>query len=411
MASAHSSTAIIIGGGVIGLSTAYHLARRNFGKVILLEKESIGDGASSRAAGIITGLLWSDTGILVRKLSLSLFDELSDELAPYGYRFQNVGCLNLFDADSWREREPLLSLYDRLQAPHEVLTASEISQRWPHLTIPEEQIGLHDPLGGYSEPHEYLPALSKRVHDLGVDIRDGHTVTGLFEENGRVAGVTIEVDNQEMILEADVVISTVHVWTVQLLATIGIQFPIKAFVHQRYVTEGRASPARLPAINANPQGGYIRPAQIGQNDHRILAGFESADRMEYDVTSPDFQMSSLSAPVQYRNRMTTNLVPLVPSLQQMKWTSEKVGLISFAIDGEPILGPITKLPGLYVGISFHSGGFAYNPAAGQLLAEYVMDGKTCIDVSLFSPQRFNGKTTAAYLAAKIPQSEAIQRRH
>src|SRR6478609_582557 len=84
-------TVVIVGGGVIGLSTAYHLARKRYGKIILLDKGPVGDGSSSRAAGIITGLLWSEPGVLARKKSLQLFRELSEELD--GYRFQDVGCL------------------------------------------------------------------------------------------------------------------------------------------------------------------------------------------------------------------------------------------------------------------------------------------------------------------------------
>src|SRR5919198_632754 len=95
------ATAVIVGGGVIGLSTAYHLARRKFGKVILLDKGPVGDGSSSRAAGIITGLLWSETGVVARKKSLELYRGLSQELDQYGYRFHHVGALNLFDEQSW----------------------------------------------------------------------------------------------------------------------------------------------------------------------------------------------------------------------------------------------------------------------------------------------------------------------
>ena len=97
-----ASTTVIVGGGVIGLSTAYHLARKGYGHIIVLEKGPVGDGSSSRAAGIITGLLWSETGVLVRKVSLARFRELSHELD--GYTFQEVGCLNLFDPQSWPDR-------------------------------------------------------------------------------------------------------------------------------------------------------------------------------------------------------------------------------------------------------------------------------------------------------------------
>src|SRR5580704_1895676 len=110
-----SQTAIIVGGGVIGLSTAYQLARRKFGKVIVLEKGLVGDGSSSRAAGIITGHLWSEPGVLARMKAFEIYDELSRDLD--GYRFQNVGCMNLFDTASWPAREALLPLYRRCGAP------------------------------------------------------------------------------------------------------------------------------------------------------------------------------------------------------------------------------------------------------------------------------------------------------
>src|SRR5215470_15204860 len=116
----NSSTAIIVGGGVTGLSAGYHLAQKRIGKIILLDKGPVGDGSSSRAAGIITGLLWTEAGIRARKKSLELFRQFSREL--HNYKFQDVGCLNLFDAQSWPEREKLLPLYRRLEAPFEILT-------------------------------------------------------------------------------------------------------------------------------------------------------------------------------------------------------------------------------------------------------------------------------------------------
>src|SRR4051794_37035248 len=155
-----NATVVIIGGGVTGLSTAYHLARKQFGRIILLDKGPVGDGSSSRAAAIITGLLWSETGVRARQIALRRFRELSDELD--GYRFQAVGCLNWFDPPSWPEREWLLPLYDRLGAPYEVLDGAAVRRCWPALRPPDGWVGLHDPCGGYSEPDEYLPALADR---------------------------------------------------------------------------------------------------------------------------------------------------------------------------------------------------------------------------------------------------------
>ena len=255
-------TVVIIGGGVVGLSTAYQLAKKRYGKIIVLEKETLGDGSSSRAAAIITGLLWSETGVRARKKSLQLYRELSHELP--GYSFKETGCLNLFDERSWPERQALLPLYDRLEAPYEILTAAEMRYRWPQLTPREDEIGLFDPLGGYSEPDEYLPALAAQCRALGVELREHERAGGMIMRNGRVAGVQTVAGE----IEADAVVSAVYAWIHRVLGPLGVMLPVKSFVHQRYVTAALPAPVDIPAINANGLNGYVRPAA----GNRLLGG-------------------------------------------------------------------------------------------------------------------------------------------
>ena len=331
-----NATAVIVGGGVTGLSTAYQLARKGYGRVVLLDKGPVGDGSSSRAAAIITGLLWSETGVLARKVSLRLFRELSAELE--GYRFQDVGCLNLFDPASWPDRAALLPLYERCGAPFEILDAAEMRVRWPELHPRDEFIGLYDPLGGYSEPDDYIPALARKCRELGVEIREHERVEDLLLRGGRVAGVRTATG----IIEADAVVTTLYGWTNLLLERVDLRLPVKAFVHQRYVTEPLPRPLAIPAVNANPLGGYIRPAAGG----RLLAGIESADRLEQRVERPDFHLSELSAPESLKDQIRSNFTDYVPLLASAGWAIDKVGLLTFAMDGEPVLGPVGRIPGL-----------------------------------------------------------------
>ena len=185
------------------------------------------------------------------------------------------------------------------------------------------------------------------------------------------------------------------------------RLPVKAFVHQRYVTAPLPAPPPIPAVNANPLGGYIRPASGG----RLLVGVETAERLEYDVPSIDFHMSAVAAPPELRDRIMEDFRPYVPALGGAAWEFERAGLLTFSMDGEPILGPVARLPGFYTGLAFHSGGFAYNPAAGQLLAELVADGRTSVDIAAFSPDRFDQRAAEEYMATTIPQSQAVRRRH
>lgn len=398
-----SAKAIVVGGGAIGLSAAYQLAKKGFGKIFVFEKDTVGDGSSSRAAGIITGLLWTKTGVEARKISLQLYHELSNELSLYGYQFQDVGCLNLFDHDSWSDREKLLPLYDECGVPYEIIDAREIRHRWPDLTPADDMIGLHDPLGGYSEPEQYIPALARRCRDLGVEFCENQMVTDFLVNNNKVFGVVTPHGH----IEADIVICATHTWSSKLLATQNQQLPIKSFVHQRYLTRALENPIKIPAVNANPYGGYIRPA-IG---NRIIVGGETEEREEFVTPSLEFRMTQLQSPDGYKDQLRHNMIPLLPCLGETTWESEKVGLLSFSIDGEPIVGSIPQLEGLLFGSSFHSGGFAYNPVAGLLLAELAMDGNTQIDIQKFSPARFDSSMTSDYLSSRVAQKDAVSRRH
>ena len=398
-----STTVILVGAGVIGLSAAYHLAKKQAAKIILLEKHRVGDGSSHRAAGIITGLLWSKTGIEARKISLRLYRQLSTELAPGGYQFQAVGCLNLFDPASWPAQQELLPLYDAADVPYEIIDAQEIRRRWPDLNPKPAITGLFDPLGGYSEPQHYIPALAQRCRQLGVDIREGQLVTDLLLKNGKVSGVI----TPEAQIEADIVICTAHTWTNRLLDRQNQSLPMKSFVHQRYLTAPLPGKIELPALNAHPYGGYLRPA----DGNRILVGGETEAREEFITPSLDFRMTKLSAPSGFQDKLRDAVMPLLPRLQQTQWESEKVGLISFSMDGEPVLGAVPQLPGLLVGTSFHSGGFAYNPVAGLLLAELAVNGQTQLNIADFSPSRFDAPAADDYLASRVQQKDAVSRRH
>jgi glycine/D-amino acid oxidase-like deaminating enzyme len=213
------------------------------------------------------------------------------------------------------------------------------------------------------------------------------------------------VDGQ--LIEADAIVVTVHAWTASLLARHGVLFPVKTFVHQRFLSAPMNIPVNMPAINADPLGGYVRPA----TGNRLLVGVETAWRAEERLDDPAFQMDSLTLPSGLAANLHRDFSTFVPGLAPLPWADERVGLIAFSIDGEPLLGPVSALPGLFVGLGFHSGGFAYNPVAGELLADYVVDGQTRIDVATFSPDRFHPGEVDAYLRRSAIQADAVQRRH
>ena len=394
--------AIIVGGGVTGLSTAYHLKRLGYGDVTIFEKDTIGAGSSSRAAGISTGLLWTKTGILARKTALKRFREMSRELD--GYTFHNEhGCLGLFSPELWPGREALLPLYDEWDAPYQVLSAAELKRRWPMLDPPDDFLGVLDPLGGYSEPPEYLAALSTKLRQLGVRVVTGSTVERIESRNGRAIGVRTE----GRVVQADAVVVANYAWVLPLLKTVDIAIPAKTFLHRRYVSAPMAQPFVAPPVNADPYSGYVRPAY----GNRILVGAETPDLNDIKLTDYRFRYEQLEDDEKLRDEVVARFIDFVPVMRGLEWETRKVGLLSFSMDGEPILGPFGGIERLFVGVCFHSGGFSYNPASGFYLAEFVANGETSIDLTAFSPDRFAADETAAYIASTVPQRNAARRRH
>jgi len=393
---------VVVGGGVIGLSTAYHLARKQAGRIVLLEKGPVGDGSSSRAAGITCGLLYSSTGVAARLIGAQIFRQLSEELEGYTYHNEH-GCLNTYAPAQWKRFQQLMPMYDRLDVPYEILEADEIRSRWPALSPAEDTLGVLDPNGGYSEPPEYVAALSRRIRELGVDIREGEKVVDFQLDGNRVRGVRTESE----VFEAGAVVCAVHAWASKLMQRLNRKIPVKYFFHQRYLTAPISQRLDWPPVNAHSHDAYFRPA----SGNRILVGTSDESREEYRVESLDFNMSELCTPTKVRDDAARRLMTLVPALKNCVWESEHVGLLGFSMDQEPIVGPVDALPGLFVGASFHSGGFSYNPVAGLLLAECVVDGQTCIDISEFSPNRFHDADVEAHLANTLHQRDVEDRRH
>ena len=206
---------------------------------------------------------------------------------------------------------------------------------------------------------------------------------------------------------ADAVVCAVHAWAPVLIGLAGVQLPAKAFVHQRYLTEQLPGPTDLPAINVNALGGYIRPA----SGDRLLLGAETPERDEYRVRDADFRMSQLTAPAGLDAEIVRRFGSLVPGVHGLRCVEERVGLIVFSMDGEPILGPVAQMPGLFLGAAFHSGGFAYNPVAGLLLAQMVLDEQTEIDLKAFAVDRFPPAQIDGYLDEMITQAQVFRRRH
>mgnify|MGYP000133969538 FL=1 len=384
---------VIIGGGVVGMSTAFHLANKGIKDITIIEKDSIGSGSSSQAAGIVTCLQWNATSVVARMKTLDLFENFSKILD--GYTFQQVGCLNLSTKSDYEDGSDLRELHDNLGAKYETYIGKELTEKFSDVKTTDNEYGVLDPRGGFSEPHTYIPALKRKIENMGVKIQENEIINNFIFNGNKITGIVTysKEEKSEKKYLADDVVCTVNAWTNILLENLDFKIPMKNFIHERFVTEKYDRELNLPAINDRVYQSYIR----GTEDNRILVGTSQHNPENFIINDKDFNIEELAPYDNALDFLKESFQHRVPIIKDKKWDYHTVGLISVTADATPVIGPVPKLEGLYLCSNFHSGGFAYNPVAGLLVTEHILYGKTSIDSDTYLPSRFNDFETKSYL--------------
>ena len=389
---------IIIGAGLAGLSTAFHLADKGARQVILLDKGHIGSGSSSRSGAVNTMLMATPNATRARAISFDIFERFDRLLEDY--TFHQNGCLAIYNPDQLAVAAQLHDMHRANGARFDVLDRPDLEKRFPALKLKDDECGVLDYRGGWSEPDRYIPALAAKIRALGVEIREHQTVEDFIVENGRVCGVRTR---QSSDLRADVTVCTVNAWANSLLARVDQPLPARNFVHERFVTKPFDRAPQLPAVNDDATGVYYRPTET----NALLLG-SGAVEPEQVNPDPDFDLAQLSPTPESLPFILDAVRDRLPLMHDAEIDYHRVGLVSYPIDFLPNIGPIAALPGLYLGTNFCSGGFGHTPMAGRLLAEYIIDGQTTFDGSDFAPDRFADFDTKTYLTQDITYNDMIE---
>jgi len=401
------SSVVIIGGGVIGMSTAFHLYEKGVRDITIIDKGVIGSGSSLQAAGIVTCLEWNETAIRARIKTLDLFERFSNILD--GYTFQQVGCLSLSSTEDYLSGEELRNLQYKLGAKFETYKGMEINSRFTDVFTESDEYGILDIRGGYSEPHRYVPALRKKISELGVKIIENQEVVDFKFNGSKITGVIARsiLNNKENIIESDAVVCAVNAWVNHLLSPLDFKIPMNNFIHERFVTKPFHRELSLPAINDRVLESYIR----GTEDNRLLVGTSAHNPENYVMSDSSFSVDQLDPYPHALEFLRDAFKNRVPIIENASWDYHTVGLISVTVDATPVIGPVPNFTGLYLGTNFHSGGFAYNPVAGLLIAEHVVNGETSIDSDRYLPSRFIEFDTKSYLDKTYNIQDVEIKRH
>jgi sarcosine oxidase subunit beta len=367
---------VVIGGGIVGLASAYYLAERG-ADVTVFEKSSVGAGATDRAAGGIRAQFTTRVSIELSKASIAVW-ECFEETFGVDIEYRRPGYLFPARSEATADR-----LRDNVTAQNEqgvdseLLVPAEAGARCPRLYTDRYEAASYCPTDGFADPHLGLQGFSRAASEAGAEVRTGVEVTNILQESDRVIGVETSAGTHR----ADYVVNAAGSWSPRIAAMAGLDLPVSPRRRQAMVVDPESPvPDSNPLATDLDDGCYFRPERSGQ---ALVGGHFTNVDPEQD---PD------------RYRKSSDLDWTVEVIEHIAEVAEYFGPDSEIVRGWAGLYAVTpdhhpiieeSLPGLVTATGFSGHGFMQSPATGQVVAELVLDGEpTTVDVSPLTADRF-----------------------
>lgn len=388
---------VIIGGGAIGLSLAYHLAKRGADDVTVLERNQLTSGTSWHAAGIVGPLRATPNMTRLAMAALEVFPALEAETGmSTGYR-QTTGY--------WLARDPA-----RLDELHRIADLGQTQGLTPQMVAPSDvplplldlshHVGaLFVPEDANVNPVDLCMAYAKSARDRGVTIRENTPVQALRKAGGRIVGVTLADGTN---LDADQVVIATGAWSRELAADVGVALPLQAVEHMYVVTEPIPDlPNPFPVIRDLDRGIYIK----GDAGKLVIGGFEPNAKC-WDSYGPEGDRPFLEMAEdwdQFAPFMEAAL-DLCPALETVGIQHFMNGPESFTADTRPLVGE-TPLDGLFVAAGMNSVGVMSSAGIGRALAAWMMDRHPPMDMWEVDVARVDPATaTPTHMANRMQEA-------
>ncbi|MBT3269721.1 FAD-dependent oxidoreductase [Candidatus Poribacteria bacterium] len=381
-----TAEAVIVGGGIWGLSAAYHLADMGISDVCVLERNPIvADETTSQAAGLVGQIRSSALMVRAIQYSLELLTRFQDDMGrDMGLRRNG----SLFVALT-PERQ---AAYERKAASvrdegitTEFPSAADMRAMAPDMDTSEIVGGLYVNGDGYLDPRKCAQAYGAAAEELGVTIETGATVTGFRFEGRKLTGV----ETMTGVVSTDTAIITAGPWGGMLAAHARHTAAMRPLRHQRAETVPvDTATDHMPVVRVTDVSCYVRPWEGG-----YTYGFFEPEPVDAEIEAkpPDYATSDIEPPVAVMAEARRRLAPVFPTLEYLGVAQYRRGMTSFAPDGGYIVGPVPGIEGLYMATACAALGIAGSAAVGRWLANWVVDGDPGDDLSAFSPDRFGDR--------------------
>lgn len=374
---------IVIGGGIIGCSTAYHLARDHKADVILLEQNRLTSGSTWHAAGLVGQLRSSASITQVLKYSVELYKNLAKETGlETGWKM--TGCLRLAcNEDRWIEYKRLATTAQSFGMEMHLLSPKEVKAMWPLMEVSDLVGASFLPTDGQASPSDIAQSLAKGARMHGAKLFEGVRVEGFDIENGRVIGVRTNHGR----IACEKVVNCGGQWARQLGAMAGVSVPLQPVKHQYIITEKVDGLATDIATIRDPDRRTYFKEEVGG---LVMGGYEP-DPQSWTLgdVPGDFEFQLFDDDWDHFEQHMEQALARVPALETTGIKKMINGPESFTPDGNFILGAVPELANYYVGAGFNAFGIASGGGAGWVLAQWVAQGEAPMDLWVVDIRRFS----------------------
>jgi len=379
---------VVIGGGIIGCSTAYHLARDHKADVVLLEQGQITSGSTWHAAGLVGQLRSSASITRVLKYSVDLYKRLHEETGlETGWKM--TGCLRLATMpDRWTEFRRLATTARSFGMEMHLISPEEVKRMWPLMETSDLIGASWLPTDGQASPSDITQSLAKGARMHGAKLFEKVRVTGFVMDGNRITAV----ETNQGRIQCEKVVNCGGQWARQIGAMAGVSVPLHPVKHQYIVTEkieGLSSDA--PTIRDPDRRTYFKEEVGGL----VMGGYEpnpqswATGLLNGDVPD-EWEFQLFDDDYDHFEQHLTQAIARVPALETVGVKQMINGPESFTPDGNFILGLAPECANMFVGAGFNAFGIASGGGAGWVLAEWVVRGEAPLDLWVVDIRRFSG---------------------
>ena len=365
---------VIIGGGIVGCSVAYHLARRGVSDVLLLERRQLTCGTTWHAAGLVGQLRATHNMTRLAQYTTTLYEGLERETGQ-ATGFRQVGSIAVAaSAARFEELKRGASMARCFGLEVQILSPGEARERWPLLSLEGLVGAVYLPKDGRCNPVDTTQALARGARQQGVRIVENLRVTGIRSARGRVTGVITEAGE----VRADAVVNCAGMWAREVGAWAGVNVPLHAAEHFYIVTEPIADlPADLPVLRDADACSYFK-----EDTGKLLVGwFEPVAKPWGEGGIPEScAFQQLPPDLAHIEPLFAGAIRRVPVLESTGVQVFFNGPESFTPDDRYLLGEAPEMRGFFVAAGFNSIGIQSAGGAGKVLADWIVDGHPPFDL-------------------------------